>query len=100
RDHFATARGTLHVAASGCVNRHGFAIAIVDGLKARGAVVKTKRIVPVRSTDLTTTGAIRPCNSRLDLTRLAEVFSIRPLHWIEALGRELDQIAGSPDSVS
>jgi dTDP-4-dehydrorhamnose reductase len=100
RDDFATAGGILHVVASGFTNWHGFAIAIVDGLKARGAIVKTKRVVPVGSVDYATTGAIRPRNSRLDLSRLAKVFGIRPLHWTAALAPEIDQLAGSLDSGS
>jgi dTDP-4-dehydrorhamnose reductase len=99
-DDFAMAGGIVHVAANGCISRHGFASAIVDGLKARGAAVKTERVVPVQSLDYPTTGAVRPLNSRLDLNRLAQIFDIAPPHWATALEQEIDQFMCSPDKGS
>ena len=36
------------------------------------------------------TKAIRPANSRLDLSRLRQVFGVTTPPWQQALGRELD----------
>jgi len=92
---FAAASGTVHVAASGFTSRHGFAIAIVDGLKGRGTVVKAERVMPIRSADCPRTRATRPLNSRLGLGRLARVFGITPPHWATALESEIDQLVRS-----
>jgi len=92
---FTAAGGTVHLAANGFTSRHGFATAIVDGLKARGAIVKTERVVPIQSADYPTIQTIRPRNSRLDLGRLAQVFGITPPHWTTALESEIDQLARS-----
>jgi dTDP-4-dehydrorhamnose reductase len=94
-EEFATAGSIVHVAANGFTSWHGFAIAIVDGLKARGAVVKTQRVVPIRSVDDPTSRAVRPRNSRLDVGRLAQVFGVMPPHWTAALEPEMDQLARS-----
>jgi dTDP-4-dehydrorhamnose reductase len=40
---FAAAHGLVHLANSGSTNWHGFASAIVEGLKARGQPVKGQR---------------------------------------------------------
>jgi dTDP-4-dehydrorhamnose reductase len=91
---FATSCGLVHLAATGTTSWHGFAVAIVQGLKARGAPVKAERVVPIPTGEYPVK-AIRPRNSRLDLQRLAQVFGITPLHWTNALEIELDQLAGS-----
>ncbi len=64
-------------------------IAIVDGLKARGQAVKAGAVHAITTWDFPTK-AIRPSNSRLDLARLKEVFSISMARWEEALECELD----------
>ena len=84
--------GLIHVAASGEVSWHGFACAIVEGLQTRGIRLSVERIEPISTHDYPTK-APRPHNSRLDLTRLREVFGIRPPHWQMALSRELDHLA-------
>ena len=76
--------GVVHVAASGEASWHGFACAIVEGLKARGVKLAVEQVVPI-STDQYPTKARRPRNSRLDLTRLQSVFGITPPHWQDAL---------------
>jgi dTDP-4-dehydrorhamnose reductase len=90
----AAARGLVHLAATGTTSWHGFAVAIVHGLKARGAPVKAERVVPIPTGEYPLK-AMRPRNSRLDLQRLAEVFGITPLHWTNALEIEFDQLMGS-----
>ncbi len=84
--------GVVHMAASGEVSWHGFACAIVDGLKARGVKLAVEQIVPI-STDQYPTKARRPRNSRLDLTRLQSVFGITPPSWQDALSPELNHLA-------
>jgi dTDP-4-dehydrorhamnose reductase len=84
--------GIVHMAASGEVSWHGFACAIVDGLKARGVKLAVEQVVPI-STDQYPTKARRPRNSRLDLTRLHSVFDVTPPHWQDALTPELNQLA-------
>jgi dTDP-4-dehydrorhamnose reductase len=89
---FAAANGLVHLATAGETSWHGFASAIVDGLKARGAPLKAQAIVPIRTEDYPTK-AKRPGNSRLDLTRAQRVFGVTTPHWQQALAAELDVLA-------
>jgi dTDP-4-dehydrorhamnose reductase len=86
---FAAAGGLVHLAAAGETSWHGFAVAIVDGLRARGKTPAARRVVPIATADYLTP-AKRPANSRLDLTRLATVFAIAPPRWDAALAPVLD----------
>jgi dTDP-4-dehydrorhamnose reductase len=86
---FAAAGGVTHLAASECTSWCGFATAIVTGLRARGADVKAERILPIRTEEYPTK-AVRPRNSRLDLTCLRAVFGVTPVPWPSALAEELD----------
>jgi dTDP-4-dehydrorhamnose reductase len=61
----------------------------MDGLRARGVSLKANSIVPIQSEQYRAK-AERPRNSRLDTTRLKEVFGITLPAWDEALGVELD----------
>jgi dTDP-4-dehydrorhamnose reductase len=92
RKNFADANGLVHFAASGETSWHGFASAIVAGLRSRGVPLAVQRILPIR-TDEYPTPATRPQNSRLDLGRLNKVFGIAPPPWDAALAVELDQLA-------
>jgi dTDP-4-dehydrorhamnose reductase len=92
RDRSAQANGLVHLAASGETTWHGFAGAIVNGLKSRGIPLATEEVIPIR-TDEYPTRAKRPHNSRLDLARLQTVFGVRPRHWQAALEPELDKVA-------
>jgi dTDP-4-dehydrorhamnose reductase len=96
---FAAARGLVHLTAAGFTSWHGFAVAIMQGLKARGAPVKAQRVIPI-CTEECPSKAIRPRNSSLDLQRLSQVFGITPIHWASALEIELNQLTGirSPDA--
>jgi dTDP-4-dehydrorhamnose reductase len=93
----AQAQGLVHITASGETSWHGFACAIVEGLRARGVALAAEQIVPIR-TDESPTPAQRPRNSRLDLTRLRQVFGLTPPTWQAALAAELDQLAGELNS--
>ena len=86
---FAAAKGLVHLANSGSTSRHGFANAIVEGLKARGRPVKASAVHAIATRDFPTK-AVRPANSRLDLSRLRQVFGVTTPLWHQALRRELD----------
>ena len=88
----ARSGGLVHLAAAGETSWHGFACAIVEGLKARGIKLSVEQVVPI-STDQYPTKARRPHNSRLDLTRLRSVFDVTPPSWQDALAAELDRLA-------
>lgn len=89
---FAAAGNTLHLAAGGLTSWHGFASAIIDGLRRRGATLAVQQIVPIATKDYPTKAA-RPLNSRLDMTRLQKTFQIVPKPWNELLDPELDVLA-------
>lgn len=89
---FAEARGVVNLAASGEITWYGFAVAIVEGLRARGVALAVESIVPIATKDYSTK-ARRPANSRLDLTRLRQVFGIDTPKWDQALAVELDHLA-------
>lgn len=82
----------VHLAAAGETSWHGFATAIVDGLRTRGARLKVRAIVPIATQDYPTK-ARRPKNSRLSLERLQRSFGIDTPDWNESLDAELDQLA-------
>jgi dTDP-4-dehydrorhamnose reductase len=92
RERSARAHGLVHIAASGETSWHGFACAIIEGLRARGVALAVERVHAIRSEDYPTR-ARRPRNSRLDLSRLREVFGIAPMSWRAALAPELDALA-------
>ena len=89
---FAAANGLVNIAASGETSWHGFAVRIVDGLRARGVTLAVRSIVPVRSGEFPAR-APRPRNSRLDLTRLNAAFGLTTPPWTDALEPELDALA-------
>jgi dTDP-4-dehydrorhamnose reductase len=91
RQRCAEADGLVHLAASGETSWHGFACAIVDGLRARGITLSVEQIVPIRCEEYPTR-AERPRNSRLDLSRWRSVFGQTPPHWEAALAPVLDEL--------
>jgi dTDP-4-dehydrorhamnose reductase len=92
RARIALANGIVHLVACGETSWHGFATAIVDGLRQRGVRLAVSDIVPIRA-DEYPTPATRPHNSRLDTTRLRQVFRVKPSNWQASLSIELDQLA-------
>ena len=91
-DRFAESGGIVNIACAGETSWHGFATAIVTGLKSRGVKLEVETIAPIGTKDFPTK-ARRPGNSRLDLSRLREVFGIVTPSWNDALEFELDQLA-------
>lgn len=89
---FASAGGVVNVVAAGETSWHGFAASIVAGLRSRKVDLAVKSILPIRTEDYPTK-ARRPNNSRLDLTRLRNLFGITTPEWEQALQPELDQLA-------
>jgi dTDP-4-dehydrorhamnose reductase len=89
---FAASEGVVHLAAAGVTSWHGFAEAILAGLRTRDMPAATRNIARIASEDYPVK-AQRPLNSRLDLSRLRDVFGIAPEPWNTALARELDLIA-------
>jgi dTDP-4-dehydrorhamnose reductase len=88
RKNFAKAE-VVHLTNSGFTSWHGFASAIVDGLRAREQPVTASAVLPIETKDFPTK-ATRPANSRLDLTRLERIFGVTPAPWQTALDTELD----------
>jgi dTDP-4-dehydrorhamnose reductase len=88
----SAAGGVVNISTVGETTWHGFATAIVQGMKSRGVALKVERIEPILSADYPTR-ARRPLNSRFDLTRLVKIFGIRPQRWDDALLPELDVLA-------
>jgi hypothetical protein len=62
------------------------ASAIVEGLKVRGQAIRASAIHAITTADFPTK-AVRPANSRLDLSRLRKVFDITTPSWQHDLGR-------------
>jgi dTDP-4-dehydrorhamnose reductase len=91
-ERFTEASGLVNVAAAGETSWHGFAVAIVEGLRARGLPLAVDNVVPIRTEDYPTK-AKRPANSRLDLRRLKREFGVETARWEAALEVELDRLA-------
>ncbi|MGJ5206462.1 dTDP-4-dehydrorhamnose reductase [Bradyrhizobium sp. HKCCYLR20261] len=94
---FAAAGGVVHVANAGVTSWHGFAEAIVTGMRARGMDLAVQEIRAISTAEFGAK-AIRPLNSRLDLTRLRQVFGLTPPDWREALAAELDRALDREES--
>jgi dTDP-4-dehydrorhamnose reductase len=88
---FERAQGLVHLAAGGATSWYGFAQKIVEGLTQRSVPIVTQRIFPIPSAEYPTR-AVRPLNSRLDLTRLREAFGVIPPSWQECLDAELNNL--------
>jgi dTDP-4-dehydrorhamnose reductase len=91
---FAEVDGLVHMSDKRETTWHGFASAIVDGLRCRGQQLATNTIVAIGTKDFPTK-AIRPLNSRLDMTRLEKGYGIQMPDWRQALDVELDQLSFS-----
>lgn len=93
---FAGVGGTVHLTTAGYTSWHGFASAIVEGLRARNVDLAIERIVPIATSEYPTR-AQRPLNSRLDLSILSGAFGVTPPAWADALQPELDRAAAAPN---
>jgi dTDP-4-dehydrorhamnose reductase len=88
RASFADADGLVHLTSAGVTSWHGFASAIVDGLRAHNIQIKALRVIPIGTSEFPTKAA-RPQNSRLDLGHLQQVFGISTADWHAGLEREI-----------
>jgi dTDP-4-dehydrorhamnose reductase len=93
---FGNSSGLVHFTASGRTSWHGFAQAIVCGMRERGLPVRAQLVRAIPSSDYVTP-AKRPKFSCLSLLRLEEVFNYRPAAWPHALNKVLDEIAVNCD---
>ena len=89
RRKITAAGGLVHMSNRGETSWHGFACAIVDGLRSRQLPLTVGEVVAIESHEFPVKAA-RPLNSRLDTTRLAQIFGVRMHDWQDALALELD----------
>ena len=82
-------RGIFHAAGSGATTWHGLAVATFEEASRHGANVP--EVVPILTADWPTP-AKRPANSRLDCTKLYDVFGVRLPQWRDSLARTVDAI--------
>jgi dTDP-4-dehydrorhamnose reductase len=81
--------GIFHAAGAGATTWHGLAVATFEEAARHGA--KVPAVEPITTADWPTP-AKRPANSRLNCTRLHDVFGVRLPHWRESLTRTVDTI--------
>jgi dTDP-4-dehydrorhamnose reductase len=85
--------GTYHLAAAGQTHWHAYACRVIDAARRAGRPVKVAAddIVPIRTADYPTP-AVRPLNSRLDVSRLEQRFGLRMPPWQQGVDRMLAEI--------
>ncbi|MFK4535086.1 dTDP-4-dehydrorhamnose reductase [Bradyrhizobium ottawaense] len=96
---FARKGGVVNLVCAGETSWHGFASAIVAGLRSRGLRLEVERVIPIATADFPTK-AIRPGNSRLDLSRLKRQFGVTTPNWHEALPVELDDFVALQENAA
>jgi dTDP-4-dehydrorhamnose reductase len=84
--------GVYHAAGTGAVTWHGFAEAIFDCAAEHG---RSRPVVQAIATADWPTPARRPPDSRLDCTRLADVFGVRLPDWQPSLRRAVSAICAA-----
>lgn len=82
--------GVVNLVCAGQASWYEFAVAIVEGLRLRGIQLPVEHIAAITTAQFPTK-AKRPANSRLDLSRLGDLFGITMPDWRDALERELDE---------
>jgi len=87
---FVEKGGVVNLVCAGETSWHGFAEAIVEGLRSHGLSFAVEVIRPIKTSEFPTK-ATRPANSRLDLDRLRNSFGVAMPHWRDALAVELDE---------
>jgi dTDP-4-dehydrorhamnose reductase len=92
-DLFNPGGGLINISASGETSWHGFADAIIAGLKRRGVKLEIEQLVAIATSEYPTK-ATRPQNSRLDHQRLHDRYGIVMPSWRAALAVELDELTG------
>jgi dTDP-4-dehydrorhamnose reductase len=92
-DLFKADGGLINISASGETSWHGFADAIISGLRRRGVKLEIEQLVAIATSEYPTK-ATRPQNSRLDHQRLNDRYGIVMPSWRAALAVELDELTG------
>jgi dTDP-4-dehydrorhamnose reductase len=85
-------QGVFHAAGTGATTWHGLAVATFEEAARHGA--RVPEVAPIATADWPTP-AKRPANSRLDCTRLREVFDLALPDWRPSLSRTIDVIFAS-----
>lgn len=85
--------GIYHLCNSGVTTWHGFAEAIFQAARARGMALKVSEVKGIPTTAYPTP-AKRPLNSRLDCSKLQQVFGVSLPSWQEGLAEVMDLKAG------
>lgn len=85
--------GVYHLAATGETSWHGYACYVIERARALGARLKATpdSILPI-PTAAYPTPALRPANSRLDTTRLRNVFQVQLPGWQHGVDQVLEQL--------
>lgn len=91
QDNNPALRGVFHLTGSDEATWAGFAVAIFDGARDRGA--KAASVQPIPASDYPT-AAPRPVNSRLCTDKLCAVYGIRLPNWRDSLDKVLDRLLG------
>ena len=86
-------RGVFHAAGSGDTTWHGLALAVFEAAARHGRPMP--EIVPIATADWPTP-ARRPPDSRLDCTRLAQVFGVRLPPWRDGVARTVATLLTAP----
>jgi dTDP-4-dehydrorhamnose reductase len=81
--------GVFHAAGDGSTTWHGLACAVFEEAARHGS--RIPRVDPTTTAEYPTK-AKRPANSRLDCSKLAEVFDLRLPAWRPSLARTIDAI--------
>jgi len=82
-------RGIYHAAGTGSTSWQGLAVATFEEAARHGANVP--EVAPIRTEDWPTP-AKRPANSRLDCSKLRDVFGVSLPPWRDSLARTVDRI--------
>jgi dTDP-4-dehydrorhamnose reductase len=83
--------GLYHLVAAGETSWHGYASFVLDFARRSGIQLKADAIAPI-PTSAFPTAARRPHNSRLDTSRLREMFDLTLPHWQAGVARMLTEI--------
>jgi dTDP-4-dehydrorhamnose reductase len=94
RDYLGRFAGIVHVACAGQTTWHGFATAIFEEARMRKTKLAVRVVTPI-ATEQYPTPARRPAYSVLDLTKLTQVFGVKPVPWRQALSKVMDSFACS-----
>jgi dTDP-4-dehydrorhamnose reductase len=85
--------GTFHFRGGDTTTWHGFACEIFRVAARHG--LKTPRVVEPIATEAYPTPAVRPRNSRLDCSKIVQVYGIVAPPWQESLAAVLDELVAA-----